>query len=285
MSASTPSGSLVVVALDPTEREDYAIELASRLVPTATPELLGLFIENAQLLEHARSRWAREVLLTGTERALDRATLERQLRVQAARARARFETVSARLGLRHRFEVARGDVFAEAIRRASAAGALVLSVTRAMDAAGFWPGRILGQLVEVPLPLVLLARAGWLSGDSIVVIANEAGATETMLEQAARLASPGNTPVAVLVPTSAKSNHAALEAQIAEALRLHRVENSNVIALPGATAAEVVLAASAFRPRLLVAPSPSEPNDSALIETLLRRLPGALMLVRPRPER
>lgn len=281
MSDASPSGTLVVVALDAAEREDAAIELASLLVPAKAPELLGLFIENAQLLEHASSSRAREILLTGAERALDRAMLERQLRVQATRARTRFETASARLGLRHRFEITRGDVVTAAIDRAATAGALVLNVTRIMDTAGIWPARVLGQIVEARLPRVLLARAGWQSGRSIVVLVDDIVSAETMLEAAARFAGQSGTPVTVLLTASKEASLTAVQARIADALRRHGIDKSDVIVLPESTSGAIVRLANAWRPRLLVAPSPAKPKELSLVEALLRRMPGALMLVRP----
>ncbi len=143
MTGPNEERSLVVIALDASAPSDFAIELAGSLAGTAAPELLGLYVENTLLLEHAGSRQAREILLTGAERMLDRQALERQLRSQAERARARFEAASARLGLLHRFEIARGDVFAEPIRRATAARALVLGLGPMTSVAGAPPAGLL----------------------------------------------------------------------------------------------------------------------------------------------
>lgn len=277
MNAQTPASSLIVVALDVTEREDYAIELARRLVPADTPELLGLFVESAELLEHANSRLAREVLLTGAVRAFDRVALERQLRAEAVRARARFEAASARLGLRHRFEVARGDVFGEPIKRASAAGALILNVARALRGGGLAQD-FLQKIAAAELPLVLLARAGRRIGDGIVTLINDIDEADTLLGTAARLSS-GRVPIAVLVRAPDAADREQVEARAADALRDRGVAGDRVIAVADSTAG-IVFAASACRPRLLVMALPTAAPQSELIEAVLRRIPSELLLVR-----
>ena len=108
--------SRVLVALDAPDAKEFALDLARLVSLTTAPELLGLFVESTRLLEYAGSRLAREIMLTGRERPLERALLERQLRAESAQARAWFDAAATRLGLEHTFEVARGDFGAELAR-------------------------------------------------------------------------------------------------------------------------------------------------------------------------
>lgn len=280
MNAPASGASLVVVALDAVEREDYAIELACTLSHARAPELLGLFVESTELLAHARSRWAREFLLSGSERALDERALERQLRSQAARVRARFEATTARLGVRHRFEIARGGLFTEPVKRAAAAEVLVVSLARAV-AGGFSVSGFLRELRETHVPKILFARQGWLTGQSIAVVVDEATpATQAAIEAAARVARRSGSPVTALVPAGPEGANDEVEQHIARALARHGVEASHVIRLSGADTARIIQAARACRARLLVMPAPEEAGDAAAIDELLRRFSGALMLVR-----
>ncbi|MGD2167843.1 MAG: hypothetical protein PVF63_07015 [Gammaproteobacteria bacterium] len=270
---------VVVVALGGKAREDYAIELARELVQSEAPELLGLFVENAQLLEHARSQWAREILLTGQERGLDRGSLERQLRSQAALARSRFETATARLGLQHRFEVTRGDVFAEPIRRAAAAEALVVCLAEVLSGSSVWPRGFARQFVEARLPLVLLAREGWLSGRSIAVVVDEITASNRALAAATRIARQSRSPLSVLLPVS--KGRGIDDSDLQALLAAQGVDKRSIIPISGAMAPGVAHAARACRARLLVMPSRAQPGESESIDELMRRFQGALMLVRP----
>jgi hypothetical protein len=279
MTTSAATKPLVVIALDASEREDYAIELAGILAQTDAPELLGLFVENTRLLEHAGSRWAREILLTGSERALERGALERELRSQATSVRARFEAVSARLGLRHRFEVARGETCAEPIKRAASAEALVVSLAQAFGS-GLSAGDFLRQLVAAPVPRVLLARQGWLTGRTITVLVNGVTpAADLALDAAARIAGQSGSPLIVLIPATDDDVRTAIVQRVTQALQSRDIGETRLLQLSGAAMTGVAQAALACRARLLVMPSPADPEDSAALDTLLGRFPGALMLV------
>jgi hypothetical protein len=272
--------SRIVVALNPEDARDFALDLARFISLTTTPELLGLFVESAHLLEHARSRFAREIMLTGRERALDRAVLERALRAQSAQARAHFEAAAARLGLPHTFEVARGEVAAELLRCAAEAEALVVSLTREARGAGAWLGAALRQLFAAPLPLLLLAREGWLSGRSIAIVIEDAEVTELTLQVAARLAAHSKSPIAALLTGPAAGAHAQRHARVVRALQGRGIELSRIQVLGAHDASTIARAARACEARLLVLPSAERETDAPLIEELLRRLPSALLLVR-----
>jgi hypothetical protein len=271
---------LVVVALGAAAREDYTIDLARGLAPSDAPELLGLFVEDAELLAHARSRWAREILLTGEERGLDRGSLERQLRSQATQARTRFETVTTRLGLRHRFEVARGNVLAEMLRHAAAAEALVVSLRQVLGASGVWPHGLARQFIGARLPRVLLAREGWRTGQSIAVLLAAADPASPVLASAARLARQIGSPLTLLLPVTEGQTSSDIVRRAEEALAAYGVVKSDIVLLGGTGVAGIALAARACRARLLVMPSPDEAGEAEMIDDLMRRFSGALMLVR-----
>jgi hypothetical protein len=217
-------------------------------------------------------------MFTGRERRLQRSVLERQLRAQAACARATFEATASRLGLPHTFQITRGDVVTEMIRGATNAEALVVSLPKEGRGTSAWPNAALRRLIDARLPLVLLAREGWLSGRSIAVIV-DAEAADSALEAATRLARRSGSPVTVLVAGSMPGN-AQLADQVSQALRLRNLEFGGVVALRKYAASDIAQAALACRARLLVLPSPGPQDEADLINELLRRLPSALMLVR-----
>jgi hypothetical protein len=189
----------------------------------------------------------------------------------------RFEAASARLGLRHRFEVARGDVFGEPLRRASAAGALILNVARAMRGGGLAQD-FLRQIAESGLPLVFLGRAGGRIGDAIVTLIDEIDETDTLLGTAARLSS-GRVPIAVLVRVPGEADSEYVVAHAAATLRDRGVAGDRVIAV-GDSPAGIVLAARACRPGLVVMALPTAARQSEVLEAVVRWIPSAFLLVR-----
>lgn len=278
VTGSAENRPLVVIALDASEPGDFAIELAGSLAGPAAPELLGLYVESSLLLEHARSHRAREILLTGAERALDRRVLERQLRSQAERARARFEATSARLGLACRFEVARGDILEEPIKRAASARALVIGLRWSASTP---PAGFLQQMLDAELPLVLFAREGWHRGRSVAVVVNKLDAADATLEAAARIAKQSGSPLVVFLALEPDMDHAAITQAIENLLRDQGIGRSEIMLIQGTALAGIEQAARACHARLLVAPSPGEPEATQALGELMRRFPGALLIVRP----
>lgn len=100
----------VLVALDSAAETETAIEAAAALAAELRAELLGLFIENAELLRLADLPFAAEI---GYElpayRRLDRETLKRALETQANRARRALAEAANRLRVQWSFQIARGQ--------------------------------------------------------------------------------------------------------------------------------------------------------------------------------
>lgn len=115
----------VVVALE-AGIPDPELEAAVALARSADAELLGLFVEDLDLLRFAALPFAHEIgTASAARRRLDTASLERELRAHALEAERRLAGVAARGRVPSAFRVARGlllDVLiAEAAQLAAAA--------------------------------------------------------------------------------------------------------------------------------------------------------------------
>ncbi|MCG8354448.1 MAG: universal stress protein [Kiloniellales bacterium] len=113
----TPGAPLkrVLVAIDPAAECRSALEMAARLAAQSQAELVGLFVEESELLTAATLPMTR--ILRGhdlAEEALDRARMERGLRAWAAQAEAILSSAAARWRVKASFRVARGRI-AEAL--------------------------------------------------------------------------------------------------------------------------------------------------------------------------
>lgn len=269
----------IVIAVDAADVGDLALELARHVTESMSPELLGLFVENARLLDCSRSRLAREITRSGRERPIVRDRLERQIRYESAEARSRFERAAARLGMRSSFRVARGEIVAELLQQAAEAEALVVSLAEAGALPDPWLGAAVERLVRDGVPVLLFARAGWSRGRSIAVVVDTA-ARHAAVHAAARLANASGSPLAVLLTGSALDDRAAAVQRVLEAAAGHGAEVGDVIAVGAATAPSLARAARFCGARLLVLTSGDPPVEARLVLELLRRLPSALMLVR-----
>lgn len=273
---SLPARARIVVALDPDAPSEVALDIVRHLPEGAASELLGLFVEDARLLAHAGSALAREVVLTGLERPLERSTLERQMRAQAEEQRRRFESAAARLGLPHAFHVARGERLAELVREAVNAEALVVTLAARAAALRGWTAEALHELARAPLRSVLFAREGWVTGRRIVTLLPRGDGERASLRAAIRFARASRSPLTVLFGAGAQTpeltqwlQQAALAAGLAAPILLSVGE-------PAAPR----LAGAARDARLVVLPSPRQTGDEAWLDAALGALQAPVLLVR-----
>jgi len=117
----------ILVALDGSKQSMAALEMATDLAAFAKAELIGLFVEDTQLLRFAESPQARLVLYpSAQQRPLSRDTMEHQFRAQAALARRAMASLANPIQLRWAFRVVRGEVNAEVLAAAAEIDILVL---------------------------------------------------------------------------------------------------------------------------------------------------------------
>ena len=276
MATKESGAARIVISLNPCEPRDYALEITLSALPSRLRQFLGLYVENQSLMEHARSRHAREVRLTGPQRELNPVTIERQIRAEARRARTLFEAAGTRLGMDCRFETARGDILLEPIRRAAGAQALVLSIAQTEEIRISRPD-FLRQLFETGPPLVLIARPGWLSGRSVAVLVRDA--EDSLLDIGARVAAQTDSPLFVLLRPGQTDDRERIVRGLLRRLHDQGIEKSGVVFLDSPSVESIAATVRSHNTRLLVMRSPSESEDADISE-LMRRYSGALMMVR-----
>jgi nucleotide-binding universal stress UspA family protein len=117
----------ILVAVDASPLSLAALEAAAELAASLQAELLGLYIEDINLLRAADSPFAREVgHFSGAVRDLDSQKLQRQLRSQANRVRRRLSQLAQRSQIRWSFRVVRGIIEAELLSAASDVDLVIL---------------------------------------------------------------------------------------------------------------------------------------------------------------
>lgn len=202
----------IVVGLDPSAPGRGALEAAATLAGRAQAELLGLFIEDADLLQLAALPFAREVgFASATGRALDVAGLERRLRLLAAESERALAAAAGRIAVPWSFRVARGSLIA-ALLAAAAEGDLLLAAASAAQRPPSAPLALLCSTAARPEGVLPAARAlgRFIDGGlRIVLLAPDAKAAEAW-QRAAR---------AVLGDDAARTRFRTVPAGDAAALR------------------------------------------------------------------
>lgn len=271
----------VVVAVD-AEASDLPLEIARHLLRDATTELVGLFVEDQRLLAHATAAIAREVPYSGRARALEKPKLESQLRARAAEARRHFEASATRLALAHDFQVLRGDIVAELVREAASAEALVVGFTAGATAASAWWARTLRDLLAAPVPALLVAREGWLTGRGVVTVLAKR-LDPRALDAAVRLARRSRSPLTVLLAAETESARRALIESLQAQLSTADVELRGVLAVAELTHETIVSAARGARLLVLAHRRDEGDNELAAWAAAHTRLPLLVVKSNNRP--
>lgn len=159
----------ILVALDASPHSLSALEAAAQLAAAFRAELLGLFVEDVNLLRLAELPFAREVgLFSGTLRRVDGRRVERQLRTRAGRARQALATIAERAQVRWSFQTTSGQIASEVLSAALDVDLVILgkagwsgqrhlgSHARAVLSQVRGPALILQQGVRLGLPVLVL---------------------------------------------------------------------------------------------------------------------------------
>ena len=143
----TPTGR-VLVLLDGSRTSYAALDAAAKIAGRTGAEVLGVFVEESNLLRSAGYSFAREVgAVSGISRPLNTADIEQRMRRLANQARRALADAVAGYGGRHTLTITRGSVVEEVLARVLPHDLLVLGRVGWSSA----PGARLGSTARVLL--------------------------------------------------------------------------------------------------------------------------------------
>ncbi len=266
----------ILVALDATPPSEATLEGVARLAVRAEAELLGLFVEDIDLLNLAGLPFARESCLSfALSRPLLTENVERALRAQAGRARALLEKTALRQSLRWSFRVVRGRM-AEELQSASGQADLIAFGLPVHARAGTGTPAIART---VSRPILFLPRGATLRPPFAVVF-DRGEAARRALALAAQLAGGEQQGVAVLVAPGGDAETLELEKQAAILLRDHRVPVESIRRLPAPTTAGLLSVLDAAHLGTLILPAGLDWLTHEALDDLLEAAGVAVLLVR-----
>ncbi|MGD8978162.1 MAG: hypothetical protein PVG91_11200 [Gammaproteobacteria bacterium] len=276
--------SRVLIALDPAAPTPTtaAARAISELVPDLRRELIGLFVEDANLLRLCGLSCVREVSIdTGVERGPSLELMETQLRAQRIRMERRLVRTARMLHLPHRFRVARGEV-REELRTAVAQTDLVL-IGRATGVAGArsWMGWRLHELVGMVPRTLAIVNETWRAGRSILAVCADDRSGQAALAMAARLARVEKIDLVVALPDSRQvPDESSLIATLARNAPLVK---ARWVRLEEISPARLAALARRADPRALVLGVTDVKAASKMVEAILPQLRCSIVTVRPGP--
>jgi hypothetical protein len=188
----------------------------------------------------------------------------------------RFDASVARHAVTHAFEVLRGDIVAELVREAARAEALVVGFTAGAAAASAWWTLTLRDLLAAPVPTLLVAREGWLTGRDVVTVFSKR-VDARALDAGVRLARRTGSPLTVLLAADTDDERRALAKSLQAQLAVADVERRGVLAVTGVTHETILRAARGAR--LLVLAHEREPRIAAVVRELAAQTRLSLLVV------
>ena len=249
----------ITVMLGSTDTDRNALEILNLLVAETPAEILGLFLEDMDLLALAELPVAREYCrLTHVERNLQAADLERQLRIQARAARQALASTAERIGSRWSFRTVRGSLASLLRDSASDMDLMLLGASRHTQ----------------PIPGYTAAAT---ARRPVVVLFDGSEAARRALAVAVRVASGGNQPLSIV--------RVADRPKAAKALGKQARELAGAVALqfpePVTAEANAMLAAvRAARPGILVIGMDTPAWSPESFDVLRNHLSCPLLLVK-----
>jgi nucleotide-binding universal stress UspA family protein len=125
----------ILVAIDASPQSLVALKVAANLASRLDAELIGIFVEDINLLHLARYPFARRISIsTGTIQQFDSSIVERELRSQARWALHNLALLAEKLNIRYSFSVVRGIISTQLLAAALEADLTIIGKTG-------WSGR------------------------------------------------------------------------------------------------------------------------------------------------
>jgi nucleotide-binding universal stress UspA family protein len=214
----------ILVALDVSPHSLSALEAAAELAVQLQAELLGLFVEDVDLLRLAQLPDSREMgSLSSQPRELDSQYLERQLRAQARRARRALARRAERSKVPWSFRVARGAITAELLAAAADADLTILGKSGLSR-----PGRRLGStarqmLLQTDRQTMFFERGARL-GMPVLIVYDGSPAAQRALAAATQLLRAVERQLTVLTLAADEEAARAVEARAARWLKNEGLE-------------------------------------------------------------
>ncbi len=204
----------ILVTLDSSRASRSALEAAALLAEAMHYELVGLFVEDADLMTLATLPFSREVRRSGVIQNLDPDVLRKEVEAHAAAARYALRDVAVRRRLRWSFRSVRGDLSAEFSAAAAEVDILCVgrrSADRYRRAPMGSPARV---AIERQAPVLVAGDLSERIDKPVALIVDRAEGTDESIRLAGQIAATAKTGLVVLEFLPLEADIAKLRAQI-----------------------------------------------------------------------
>jgi len=278
MSAAAPKR--IVVALDPSLHARAALEAAADLAARLHAELVGLYVEDIDLLNVAALPFAREYTTSSAAgRTLDPGRMARVLRGQADRLRKAIEEAASRTHVPWSFRVMRGRVAHELVSACCETDLLVVGRDSRSSGRRVRVGTNTRRVLRESMTTVVVLHEGASFARPVLIVFDGSAPSVRALVTAARLAQADHHNIVVALLTGDDRQDAVLRDRAAAVLGELGLA-ARYAPLRSDSAADLVAVIEAARCRTLVVPADSPVLAATAAPELLERLTCPIVLVR-----
>jgi nucleotide-binding universal stress UspA family protein len=188
----------ILIALDASPASQAALELAADLAVRHKAELVGIYVEDINLLRSAGISFTEEVgEFSGISRNVDSHQVEHELKAHARRVEKLLSSIAARANLQWTFRSVRGLIPGELLAAAEGSDMIILGKK------GWSEGKQIGSTARMlaalsPVQSLILQRKVRLE-TPVLVIYDGSDESRKALNTASRVCSPGSM-LTILVP-------------------------------------------------------------------------------------
>ncbi len=196
----TQSIQRILVALDASPVSLTALETAVDLAALFEAELLGLFVEDINLLRVTEFSFVQEIgIFSASRRRLEVRQVERQFRIQAGQARQALARLAEQSQVDWHFRVVRGAISAELLQAAAEADLLILGKVGWSRLSRRRLGSTTRAILARGAQLTLVLEQNVCAGQPLIVIYDGSATAQEGLEVATQLARSEGEPLTILV--------------------------------------------------------------------------------------
>jgi nucleotide-binding universal stress UspA family protein len=270
----------ILVALDASTYSLAALEAAAVVAAGQRAELVGLFVEDENLLHLAGLPFAHQVRAPSARReSIDSDEMEQNLRLQASQARRALEAAAGRFGLRWSFHAVRGQVTARLLEAALEADMLAMGrVSRPFSSRGQVGSTARAAMAKTKHSLLLMPQGSNLSYPVLVTYDGSPAGKQALLA-ATRMTWAGGNHLTVLLLSDSLEEVESLREEVNE-----RLEERGLVAqfnwMPQATVDKLVELTRTFQNCVVILGGDNPLVRADAIQELLDATDCPVMLIR-----
>lgn len=270
----------ILVALDASEANHSALQVATTLASQLQAELQALFVEDINLLHLAELPFAREMMFgSRNSRRLSLAEMERQIQEQATRLRRLVETTAQQSQIKVDFKILRGQISSQLCLAAQQMDLLILGKSSQLLRPSLKLGSVAQEVLAAVNCNVVVLQHGATIERPVAVLFDGTEASQRALQVAIQLAHGDHDQLKVIYPATSADTQQALKQQVDGLTRTYGIDAGH-IQLTSNSPAAVLQALEKYKGGVLIVEVSNDILNSDAITSLIQQSHIPVIVIR-----